>query len=383
MDESGVKEHHIVCIQQLEECINDENINSLNEYIDLMIQFYSEFLIHNPLNYNIAGRQIVFNDMQTLYDYDNVHVISEICEVIVEDFATLIILYCSRFLNNSINKDSIKYKLSYYGLITLINKFNSLRQLLNPVTMYNIHIIPHNSSLHHITQQTGACYLHSILMYFHEQQFNPIFNLIIKDIRKVFGNINGNIVTFMGENINVNFIYELSMLPYLWLSSVIMWREFGIGYYPTTKIFYNKFLNAFSWFGAYKDINISIPEIDNYKIKSQTNEYSEMQQYISRSLFVEYKNTLNMETCGVYIYLNGYTGKCLFNGPVSITIAYDNNFGHAIVLDIKKRFNAGPFNGRIFDSNTGINDFECSLIYNGGLYKLFIKETPIIKKKFQ
>jgi hypothetical protein len=382
MNESNVKKHHVICIQQLETYINNENMRSLNEYINLIIRFYSEFLKHNPLNYNNAGQQIVFNDMQTLYNYGNIHIISEICEVIVEDFATLMILYCSRFLNNSVNKDSIKYKLSYYGLITLIYKFNSLSQLLNPVTMYNIHILPHNSSLRHITQQTGACYLHSILMYFHEQQFNPIFDLIVKDIRKVFGNINGNMVNFMTENININFIYNLSILPYLWLSSVVMWREFGIGYYPTTKIFYNKFLNIFSWFGAYKDVDVSIPEIDNYKIKTQTNESSEMQQYVSKSLFVEYKNTLNMETRGVYIYLNGYTGKCLFNGPVSITISYVNNVGHAIVLDIKKQFNAAPLNGRIFDSNTGINDFECSLIYNGGLYKLFIKETPIIKENF-
>ena len=56
-------------------------------------------------------------------------------------------------------------------------------------------------------------------------------------------------------------------------------------------------------------------------------------------------------------------------------------------MDFYQRYNGSPIKGRIYDSNHGIEDFECSFNYNPNgdpvhRWYLFIKSIPIIEKNF-
>ena len=310
----------------------------------------------------------------------------ECVDVYIRDFALFVNTYCIHFLNNTMDKKSVSYKLAYHGFIKLIFKFNELDQLLKYVDSFNYSIVSRNSDLE--TKgigSNGVCYYHSFFMYFYYQEFDPIKNLINKDIKNMLG-------IDLSEK-----IYKIQLLPYLWLSSIVFWREFGIGYYCLVCMFYNKFLNIFSWYGTFdneiyskKGLTYGNKEI-RLKSESVYDEYLHI--YTCQRFMAEYKKDDNPNLRGLYIYLPKPELKFIFNNALSIAISYGdceilNQSNHAVVMEFYYRYNGDIFGGCIYDSNWGVEKFNCQFMEdsqpkeNEKRWYLFIKETNVIQKNF-
>lgn len=374
-------------LRDLETILQKDNKNELNYYIEnTIINYYKNFVAEDPRIITLDdGTTREITTFEELFQYTNNETINEYCYLCIINFANFMMAYCVYFLNNSIDKNNNYYKLAYYGFIQLIIHFNSLDYILEHNSYFNIHILPHNQDLEYCYfRQNGACYFHSILMYFYYQDYNPIKNLIYKDIKKRF-NMNDSVIS--------SIINKLQLLPYLWLASVIFWCEFGIGYYATITIFYNKFLNMFSWYGEFRD-KIYHKPIQNGKqaIKVKTDIMLtglEIEECVSRRFDAEYKTSTHEILTGLYIYLSFRDFKYTFNNALSVSIAYNDTdkANHAVVMDFYQQYNGSPIKGRIYDSNYGIEDFECSFNYDPKAdyehqWYLFIKSTPIIEKNF-
>ena len=376
--------NHQKFLNKLETILQNNNRNNLDHYIEkTIIHFYKNFVPIEPFIITFDGNiEKEITNFDDLFQYADDETISEYCGLCIKNFANFMMAYCVYFLNNSIDKNSIYYKLAYYGFIQLIVHFNSLDYVLDHNTDFNIHVLSDNREITERFYQEGACYFHSILMYFYFQDYNPIKNLIYKDIKKIFN---------MENSVIVSMINGLQLLPYLWLASVVFWREFGIGYYSLTNIFYNKFLNMFSWYGGFFDRTYYKPtQNGNQKIDMKIDNLitcSTINEYTSRQFDVEYKTTTDETTTGLYIYLSFRDFKFTFNNALSVTINFDGDRAHAIVMDFYQKYNSSPIRGRIYDSNYGVENFECSFNYKYNTnvehcWYIFIKSTPIIKRYF-
>ena len=380
----SVNQDHQNFLRELEIILQNLDENELNYYIENnIIQYYKNFVAEDPrtiiLDGDIEKEITTFKD---LFEYADNKTIFEYCDACIKNFANFMMTYCVYFLNNSIDKNSIYYKLAYYGFIQLIVHFNSLDYILDRNKNFNIHVLSDNTEIAEYFRQSGACYFHSILMYFYYQDYIQIKKLIYKDIKKMFN---------MEDSVILSMLNELQLLPYLWLASVVFWREFGIGYYATINIFYNKFLNIFSWYGGFIDkIYYKPTQNGNQQINMKIDDILtglKIDNYISRSFVAEYKTTIDETTTGLYIYLSFREFKFTFNNTLSVGIHYSNGLSHAVVMDFYQRYNGSPIKGRIYDSNHGIEDFECSFNYNSKAnpehcWYLFIKSTPIININF-
>ena len=286
-------------LSELETILQNHDEKKLNYCIEKIINYYKNFVAEDPqiitLDGNIKKEITTFED---LFQYADDKTIFDYCDACIKNFANFMMAYCVYFLNNSIDKNSIYYKLAYYGFIQLIVHFNSLDYILDRNTNFNIHVLSDNTEIAANFHQSGACYFHSILMYFYYQDYNPIKNLIYKDIKKMFN---------MENSIIFSMLNELQLLPYLWLASIVFWREFGIGYYSFTNIFYNKFLNMFSWYGKFNDkIYYKPTQNGNQQINMKIDDLLtglKIDDYISHSFDVEYKTTTDKITTGLYIYI--------------------------------------------------------------------------------
>lgn len=257
---------------------------------------------------------------------------------IIDDFKLELITdfirkYIFQFLRPDLLKENQEvYKKHYLNFLLILDYINDnfKKELIsntfyNGPFLFNIEEIQNNF---HISDDTGNCAFTSIFMYFYENyknEYNPIFNLIFKDIYSIFGQFQ-KISFDQKTHFDIMKINNFDMLLYIILSTFVFLRTYFITYNSFSLIQFNNFLNTFFILGDFKSHQDLLPNISiNYF------EYSDVHWINAKSYKITYK-----ENEGYYWPISEFDA-CLLPIVAKVIIIYPAlNVKHLIVIKFDK-----------------------------------------------